>query len=701
MTSILIVEDEALIAADLRTRLERMGYEVVGAAGDGREALKLIAEKRPDLVLMDIVLRGKIDGIEAASRVRELMVPVVFLTAYSDPETIGRARRAGAYGYLLKPYDDRKLRAAVETALRRYRADVRDILKVHETAVRGPVPGVLIVEDEAIIAADLKQKLENAGFRVLGVEDTGEGAIAAASELEPDVVIMDVYLRGEMDGIEAARRIQERYGIPVIYLTAYSDNATLSRILESEPYGYLLKPLNTEQLQAEIEVVLENLRTTEDYSRRVREVLVTKAEEMKIEKTGIFFVSSVITALAVYGFITGSMTWLMYTLFIPTVYSLLHLAFSFGEPEKPSSSAMPMVSIIVPANNEENTIEGCVETLSALDYHFNGERNYEIIVVNDGSTDRTGEILEGLLRKHRHLKAVTRKAPFAFNGKGYALNDGITLAEGDIIAVFDADARVEPDFLRKMVPYLDGEDVAGVQSRVRMYNADENLLTKMQDIEFALFGNLIMRSRMKMGVPAFLGGNGQLVKRRAVEEIGGWDGYAVTEDLNLSVKLMLRGYDVKFSSEAEVFQEAVGDWPAFFRQRTRWLIGNLETLFVYLAPLIDAPITLHRKLDSLFYLFSMLFIGFVMLGYVVFILNLAGFTLRMNAPFIIGIISTIAFFPLVITGIRRDGYSLPRTLILSIEYWAYCLYLLPLFIVAAVHMIRRRERRWAKTFHTG
>lgn len=346
-----------------------------------------------------------------------MMVPVVFLTAYSDPETIGRARRAGAYGYLLKPYDDRKLRAAVETALRRYRADVRDILKVHETAVRGPVPGVLIVEDEAIIAADLKQKLENAGFRVLGVEDTGEGAIAAASELEPDVVIMDVYLRGEMDGIEAARRIQERYGIPVIYLTAYSDDATLSRILESEPYGYLLKPLNTEQLQAEIEVVLENLRTTEDYSRRVREVLVTKAEEMKIEKTGIFFVSSVITALAVYGFITGSMTWLMYTLFIPTVYSLMHLAFSFGEPEKPSSSAMPMVSIIVPANNEENTIEGCVETLSALDYHVNGERNYEIIVVNDGSTDRTGEILEGLLRKHRHLKAVTRKAPFAFNGR--------------------------------------------------------------------------------------------------------------------------------------------------------------------------------------------------------------------------------------------------------------------------------------------
>ena len=91
-----------------------------------------------------------------------------------------------------------------------------------------------------------------------------------------------------MDGIEAALKIQGDYRIPVIYRTAYSDDATLSRILESEPYGYLLKPLSTEQLQAEIEVFLENLRATEDYSRRVREVLVTKAEEMKIEKMGVF-----------------------------------------------------------------------------------------------------------------------------------------------------------------------------------------------------------------------------------------------------------------------------------------------------------------------------------------------------------------------------------------------------------------------------
>ena len=701
MTSILIVEDEALIASDLQMRLEDMGYRVVGVAATGKEALKLIAEKRPDLVLMDIVLRGEMDGVDVARRVKELRVPVVFLTAYSDPETIGRARRAGAYGYLLKPYDDRTLKVTVETALKRYRADIRDLLKVPKERKTGAVPGVLVVEDEAIVAADLSHKLEDAGFRVVGVEDTGEGAVSAAAELQPDVVIMDVYLRGEMDGIEAAEVIQGEHGIPVIYLTAYSDDSTLARILETEPYGYLLKPFSTEQLRAEIEVVLQTIRDMEDYSRRMHEVIVTKAEEMKIEKTGVFFVSSLILGLAAYGFITRSMTWLMYTLFIPVVYSLLHLSFSYRKPERPVSDSMPMVSIIVPANNEENTIERCVETLSSLDYHVNGRRNYEIIVVNDGSTDRTGEILEELVKRYRHLKVVTRRAPFAFNGKGYALNDGVALADGDIIAVFDADARVEPDFLRNIVPYLDGDDVAGAQSRVRMYNADENLLTRMQDLEFAIFGNVIMRSRMNMDVPAFLGGNGQLVKRRVVEEIGGWDGYAVTEDLNLSVKLMLRGYHVRYSPEAEVFQEAVSEWPAFFRQRTRWLTGNLETLFVYLAPMIDAPIALHRKLDAIFYLFSMIFIGFVMLGYIVFILNLAGFGFKMEAPFIIGLISTVAFFPLTMSGIRMDGYSIPRTILLSIEYWAYCLYLIPLFVAATVHMLRRRERRWAKTVHRG
>lgn len=705
MKTIFIVEDEALVALDLRSRLEALGYSVAGTASSGREAVMKIAETRPDLVIMDIVLQGEMDGIEVAERIRDLKVPVVFLTAYSDPETIGRARRAGAYGYLLKPYDDNSLNVTVKTALRRYEADLRGLGKkpplIDERDRR--VPEILVVEDEAIIAADLKEKLEGLGYRVSGVEDTGEGAVEAAGELKPDLVLMDVYLRGEMDGIEAARMIQGRYRIPVVYLTAYSDDETLSRILESEPYGYLLKPFSREQLQAEVEVTLEAFSERLHEMERFHEIISTKEEELKIEKTGVFFVSSVLISLALYGFITGSMTWLMYLLFIPVVYSFIHLFMSIGPRWKPPEDhERPMVSIVVPAHDEENTIKSCVETLSSLDYMKEGERNYEIIVVDDASRDRTGEILRELAGSLSHLHVVTRKPPFAFTGKGYALNDALTVASGDVVAVFDADARVEPDFLERTVPYLEGEDVAGVQSRVKMYNRGRNLLTMMQHIEFAVFGNLILESRMRMGVPAFLGGNGQLVKRKAIESIGGWDGYAITEDLNMSIKLMLEGYNIRYCPEAAVWQEAVPQWDAFFRQRVRWLTGNLETLFIYLAPMIDAPIPLHRKLDSIFYLFGMLFIGFVMLGYIVFILNAAQIYLfRFEAPLIIGLLSTVAFFPLTMAGILRDGYSVPRSLLLSLEYWAYCLYLIPLFIMAFIYMIRRHERRWAKTRHHG
>lgn len=102
----------------------------------------------------------------------------------------------------------------------------------------------------------------------------------------------------------------------------------------------------------------------------MHEIIVTKAEEMKVEKTAVFFVSSIIISLAIYGLISRDMTWLMYTLLVS--YSFLYLVFSLKEPDRPSNGETPRVSIIVPAHNEENTIEQCVETLSRLDYHLDG-----------------------------------------------------------------------------------------------------------------------------------------------------------------------------------------------------------------------------------------------------------------------------------------------------------------------------------------
>lgn len=120
------VEDEALIMMELKDRLERLGFEVCGSAARGENAVRRIAELGPDLVLMDVNLAGAMDGVEAARRVYEdYRIPVVFLTAYSEPGLIERAGKAGAFGYLVKPFQERDLYAAILVALERKRAEDR------------------------------------------------------------------------------------------------------------------------------------------------------------------------------------------------------------------------------------------------------------------------------------------------------------------------------------------------------------------------------------------------------------------------------------------------------------------------------------------------------------------------------------------------------------------------------------------------
>ena len=117
---VLIVEDEALIALDLEHRLRRLGFEVVGVADHRDEAVALFAETKPDFVLMDIVLRGREDGIAMAQAIGDSSdVPVIFLTAFADDATIGRASEVSPYGYIIKPIDERALVATISMTLAR------------------------------------------------------------------------------------------------------------------------------------------------------------------------------------------------------------------------------------------------------------------------------------------------------------------------------------------------------------------------------------------------------------------------------------------------------------------------------------------------------------------------------------------------------------------------------------------------------
>lgn len=119
---------------------------------------------------------------------------------------------------------------------------------------------VLIVEDEQIVARDIQEGLIDYGYTVAGIVTHGELAVQRAAETHPDVVLMDVRLQGQMDGIEAASVIRLRYDIPVIYLTAHAERDTVQRAADTCPYGYILKPFQTQEVQATIEVALSKHR---------------------------------------------------------------------------------------------------------------------------------------------------------------------------------------------------------------------------------------------------------------------------------------------------------------------------------------------------------------------------------------------------------------------------------------------------------
>lgn len=130
---ILVVEDEFITAADLEAELSRLGYEPIGPVATADEAIRRTGTERPDLVLMDIMLKGPMDGVEAAALIREKhRVPVIFLTANSDDAVLDRAKVSEPFGYLVKPFDQRNLRTNIEMALYKGRMERERALLIEE-----------------------------------------------------------------------------------------------------------------------------------------------------------------------------------------------------------------------------------------------------------------------------------------------------------------------------------------------------------------------------------------------------------------------------------------------------------------------------------------------------------------------------------------------------------------------------------------
>lgn len=256
----------------------------------------------------------------------------------------------------------------------------------------------------------------------------------------------------------------------------------------------------------------------------------------------------------------------------------------------------PFVSILIPAHNEAVVIDKTIENIMQIDYP-----KYEVIVIDDRSSDDTARVLDNICLKYTNLKYFSRTKD-AFPGKSAVLNDALKIAKGEAILVFDADARVNKDFLKELVPSLEPEQVGAVQARKVIINRNQNFLTRCQDNEMAVDTHFqVGRDAVKGAVE--LRGNGELIKREALEDVGGWNIYTITDDLDLSTKLQIKGWDVRFCSDVCVYEEGVVSYIPLLKQRRRWIEGSIRRyLEHFLDVLTSKNMSLRVSLDMTAYI---------------------------------------------------------------------------------------------------
>lgn len=150
---------------------------------------------------------------------------------------------------------------------------------------------VYIVEDESIVAKDIQNSLKKLGYNVLGISNNGADAIKNIVDLEPDIVLMDIMIKGPMTGIDVAETIKKEYNIPVIFLTAYADESTLAKAKITEPYGYILKPFKEIDLHSTIEMALYKHKKDTEVQKE-RDFLYSLVENKDESAKDLLFVKS-------------------------------------------------------------------------------------------------------------------------------------------------------------------------------------------------------------------------------------------------------------------------------------------------------------------------------------------------------------------------------------------------------------------------
>ena len=363
----------------------------------------------------------------------------------------------------------------------------------------------------------------------------------------------------------------------------------------------------------------------------------------------------------------------------------------------------PFVTVMIPAHNEESVITNTVENILKMDYP-----NFEVIVIDDRSSDNTASVIKDLEAKHEQVSALIREKN-AFPGKSAVLNDALKMAHGEAILVFDADATVEPDFLNKLVPNLEPADVGAVQARKIIRNKDVNFLTRCQNNEYT-FDTYLQVSRDAIKGAVELRGNGELIKRQALEDIDGWNNYTITDDLDMSTRLHIKGWDVRFCPDACVYEEGIVYVFPLFRQRRRWLEGTIRRYLEYFGEAMKSKkMSLRARLDMAVYITQFIMPLWFMMEVVFRIIKLLTdkidpYSLHnvLWSSLIVSAVVGLGFFGAIRYSLRKYDFvprmSAFRQALETTVYFLIIWFPMELFICGKI-LFCKKDMNWGKTAH--
>lgn len=359
----------------------------------------------------------------------------------------------------------------------------------------------------------------------------------------------------------------------------------------------------------------------------------------------------------------------------------------------------PYVSLLVAAKNEEAVIARFVESICNVDYPID---RYEVWAIDDHSSDGTPLVLEQLTKQYPQLK-VFRRGANASGGKSGALNQVLPLTRGEFVGVFDADATVTPDLLRRVLPVFEKQQVGAVQLRKAIANASVNFWTRGQEAEMAL-DSFFQQQRIAIGGIGELRGNGQFMRRNALERCGGWNEETITDDLDLTVRLHLDRWDIEFLAFPAVSEEGVTNARALWHQRNRWAEGGYQRYLDYWRLILPGRMGTGKTWDLFGFWVSQYFLPTVALPDFLMSIVLRRMPIASPLTFMTLTLSVVGMF----VGLRRtrketkfDVKRVFATLLQTLRGTVYMFHWLLVGTVTARIAVRPKRLKWVKTVHQG